>query len=235
MATRRKEETETNPTGKGKIKFRYTDQDKTLDFSMENVTDQAVAEGLRSLGNALAGRTIVGEGRRLPKPKPQELGAAPAGENGDQEVETPAHELAEEVEELEPTGEEIENGHEPSKPRRVAKPKAPKLLSNLKLTDAKVSLADFMSEKKPDPMWDKYAVVAVWYKEQFQITEISIDHIFTAFKHLGWDSQLPTSIVTPLKNLTHNRKWFDVGKEKGTYAINWLGESEVGKMGGATK
>ncbi len=60
MAIRRKEETQTNGTGKGKIKFRYTDSERTLDFSMENVTADSVTEGLRSLANALAGRTIVG-------------------------------------------------------------------------------------------------------------------------------------------------------------------------------
>jgi hypothetical protein len=235
MATRRKDESEISSTGKGKIKFRYTDSERTLDFTMENVPGDSVTEGLRSLANALAGRTIVGEGRRLPKAK-SELGAAPPAENGNKEVEASAQELAEEAEEVDPAGEETETGDESPKPRRVVKPKAPKVLSNLKLTDAKVPLADFMKEKKPEAMWDKYAVVAVWLKQEFQITEISIDHIFTAFKHLGWDSQLPTDISTPLRNLTHKRKWFDVGNEKGTYAINWIGESEVGKMGaGAAK
>jgi hypothetical protein len=230
MAIRRKEETESN--GKGKIKFRYTDSERTVDFTVENIAGTSVTEGLRSLANVLAGRTIVGEGRRPPKAK-SELGAAPVIEHEEQ---------VEALEQDPPVEEEVETAEEETeaedgtpKPRRVAKPKAPKLLSGLKLTDAKVSLEAFMKEKNPKAMWDKYSVVAVWLKQEFQITEISIDHIFTAFKHLGWDSQLPTNIATPLKNLTHNRKWFDVGKEKGTYAINWIGESEVGKMGGATK
>src|SRR5579859_4641487 len=79
MAPRRKDETEITSTGKGKLKFLYTDEERTLRFTAENVTDKALAEGLveglRSLGNALAGRA-VGDGHRTPKPK--ELEVAPA-------------------------------------------------------------------------------------------------------------------------------------------------------------
>jgi hypothetical protein len=231
MANRRKEEPETNGKGKGRIKFRYTDQERTLDFTMENVTGDSVTEGLRSLANALAGRTLaIDPSRRLPK---KAAGAATEVVDHKDEEETLEQDAipAEEVEET--TEEETEAVDDTAKPRRVVKLKAPKLLGTPKLTDAKVPLADFMKKKNPDAMLDKYAVVAVWYKEQFQINEICIDHIFTAFKHLGIESQLPTDLSKPLKNLTYNRKWFDAGKDKGTYAINWLGESEVGKMGAA--
>ena len=227
MAKGRKEESQTNGAGKGRIKFRYTDPDRTLDFSMENVAGESVTEGLRSLANALAGQTIVGE-RKLLKPKP-EL-AAPAI------METPEQDEPQaELFETETVEEEAAGADSAEKPKRVAKIKAPKLLSAPKLTDAKVALADFIAQKNPPDMMDKYAVVAVWYKEQFDVAEISLDHIFTAFKHLGIESQLPTVVSKPLNNLAYSRKWFDKGKVKGTYAINWLGESEVGKMGTAAK
>jgi len=81
MAIRRKEETESN--GKGKIKFRYTDSERTVDFTVENIAGTSVTEGIRSLANVLAGRTIVGEGRRPPKAK-SELGAAPVIDHEEQ-------------------------------------------------------------------------------------------------------------------------------------------------------
>ena len=40
-----------------------------------------------------------------------------------------------------------------------------------------LSLEDFVKEKNPDNDVDKYAVIAVWYKQHFKTEEISIDHI----------------------------------------------------------
>jgi hypothetical protein len=64
---------------------------------------------------------------------------------------------------------------------------------------------------------------------------MTIDRIYTAFKHAGWDSQLPTDVEKPLKNLTYQRKWFVKTKNPGAYEINWVGEDAVNKMGAATK
>ncbi len=227
MVKGRKDESQSN--GKGRIKFRYTDQERTLDFTMENVTGDSVTEGLRSLANALAGRTLaIDTHRRLPK---RATDAATEVVDRKDEEETLEQNASPTEEAEQTTEEETEAGDGSAKPKRVVKPKAPKVLGTPKLTDAKVPLADFMKEKSPDAMWDKYAAVAVWYKQEFQIEEISIDHIYTAFKHLNSESQLPTDVSMPLKNLVYKRKWFDLGKDKGTYAINWIGESEVGKMG----
>jgi hypothetical protein len=120
------------------------------------------------------------------------------------------------------------------RPRKLPRPV---FLKDLNLTQAKVPLSEFMKQKNLTDMMDKYAVVAVWLKEQFGIAEISIDHIFTAFMHLGWESQFPTEVGKPLSNLTYNRHWFEKGEAKNSFAIVWLGESEVGKMGstGETK
>ena len=233
MVTRRKEHEVTNSSGKGKLKFRYWDSERALDFSVENITGD-INDGLRSIANAVAGRTIVGAGRAKPKPA---LATSAVDVEDEVETETPAQEVLEpEEEESEASGEQG-NGSGSSRPRVVRKPKAPKLLSTPKLTDAKVPLADFLKQKNPQDMMDKYAVIAVWYKEQFQIEDIDIDRIFTAFKHLGIESQLPTDVSKPLKNLAYNRKWFDKSKTKAnTYTLNWVGESEVGKMGtGAAK
>jgi len=228
MANRRKEEPTTDGHGKGKIKFRYMDSERTLDFSVENMPGQSVTEGLRSIANALAGRTIApAPGRNLKAPlSPPELEAP------DEEIETPEEDDPEtEVLEVEPEATE-ENATARTK-RAPRPPKAPKLLSAPNLTEAKVPLADFIKQKNPADMMDKYAVVAVWYKEQFQITDINIDRIFSAFSLLSQASQLPTDVEKPLKNMTYSKtkKWFDKAAGAGNYSINWVGESEVGKMG----
>lgn len=232
MAGRRKEEPQTNGVGKGKIKFRYTDEERTVQFSMENITGESVTEGLRSLANALAGQTLpAAPSRRLTKgvvtPPTDVIDREEAREAPEQEIPESEAEAENEAE---------ETGDAPAKPKKVRKPKAPNVLATPVLTEAKVPLADFVNKKNAPDMMDKYAVIAVWYKQEFQITDINIDRIFTAFKFLGQESQLPTDIEKPLKNLTYVKKWFDKGKGAGNFTINWVGESEVTKMGaGATK
>lgn len=228
MPNRRgKEEPGSNGDGKGKIKFRYLDSERALDFSVENVGGDTVAESLRSIANALAGRTIA------PLRNPKAKGSLSSGSTV--EVEDEPENIEEELEEVEvpEVEEEGAESDRTSRPKRIIKPKTPKLLQSPNLTEATVQLAEFMKQKNPPEMIYKYAVIAVWYKEQFQITDMNIDRIFTAFKLLGQESQLPTDIEKPLKNLTYVKKWFEKAKTPNTYNIIWLGESEVGKMGAA--
>jgi hypothetical protein len=234
MAPRRKDESHTNGNGKGKIKFRYMDAERLVDFSVDNIAGD-VSDGLHSIANALAGRVLQPQILQpQTRRKPLLAGARAGTQLEGEEIETPEEQLPEE-EVLE--AEEEEGADEtPSKPKRDRTPKAPKLLSTPNLTEAKVPLADFIKQKNPEEMIAKYAVITVWYKEQFQINEMNIDRIFSAFKHLGLESKLPTDVEKPLKNLTYTKKWFEKAKSAGNYTINWIGESEVGKMGtGAAK
>ncbi|MGA8429794.1 MAG: hypothetical protein WB729_08240 [Candidatus Sulfotelmatobacter sp.] len=231
MVTRRgKEEPGTNGSSKGKIKFRYMDSERVVDFSVENMTGDSVTDGLHSIANALAGRTL--QRKAQPDPKRIAAGGGTPAVDLEEEIETPELE-DQEQEILEPEADDTGDGQTP-KPKKTPKaPKAPKMLKEPKLTEAKVSLEDFMKQKNATEMMDKYAIVAVWYKEQFEVTDINIDRIFTAFTVLGQVSQLPTDVEKPLKNMTYSKtkKWFDKAEAAGTYTLNWLGESEVGKMG----
>jgi hypothetical protein len=234
MAIRRKEESQSNGQGKGRIRFRYMDSERAVDFSVENVGTESVAEGLRSIANALAGRTIAVEPvRRLPK---NASTGSSTTVDSEEEAETPEPGGVPDEEEVEALEEAADAGDGTPKPKRTPKLKAPKLLAVPNLTEAKVPLADFFKQKHPEDMMDKYAVIAVWYKTEFQITDITIDRVFTAFKHLGIESQLPANLEKPLKNLTYTKKWFEKAPGAGAYSLNWMGESEVGKMAtGAAK
>src|SRR5690242_17855009 len=134
MVTRRgKEEPSTNGNGKGKIKFRYMDSERVVDFSVENMSGESVTDGLHSIANALAGRTLPRTGPPNPK-------LALAGNTVDleEEVETPEQETPEQ----EVLGVEAEEPNEDGtpKPKKTPKiPKAPKLLKDPNLTEANVS------------------------------------------------------------------------------------------------
>lgn len=230
MAKNRKDE-ESNAR-KGSIRFRYMDSERVCDFSVDNVTGESVTDGLRSIANALAGRNIA------VNPPPKLLkGTGPSAEVLDREdeaVETDVLPFPEQNSD-EAEKDEFENTGTAATPKttRSRRIRAPRLLAEPNLTTAKVSLDDFMKQKNPADMLDKYSVVAVWYKQQFNITEITIDRIFSAFKLLSWESQLPTNVEKPLENLTYAKKTFDKLDAPGTYAINWSGEDGVNKMGSA--
>src|SRR4051812_35225742 len=140
MPNRRKEEASTNGHGKGKIKFRYMDSERLVDFSVENMAGDSVTDGLHSIANALAGRTLPRTGAPNPK-RTLAGGDAPLVEL-EEELEAPQDQIPELEVEEEESGDDAT-----SKPKRTPKvPKAPKLLKNPNLTEAKVSLEDFVNK-----------------------------------------------------------------------------------------
>ena len=149
MSNRRKEEGKPLGTGKGHIKFRYSDRERYFDLEVEGVSNEAaVAEGLKSIATALSGQTSLAK-RALPSAIEPE-GKAEIDNEIEAEPATPVDRT--ELDDSEETGE-----MQAERPRRRAAPKAPKFLSDLKLVDAKVPLAEFMSKKgSPKEMMDKY-------------------------------------------------------------------------------
>lgn len=232
MATKgRKDGSQTDGNGKGTFRFRYMDSNRQFEVSADNVDGENLLEGFRHVANAISGRTIAAPAPKLLKTSVG--GGAPTRVSEDEEevMRTGTLQFPDApIDEREEEEEETEAAESTPKPKR--KPKAPKVLTDINLTTAKVSLADFMQQKgNPTEMMDKYSVVAVWYKQEFTITDMTIDRIFTAFNHLGWESQLPTDVEKPLKNLTYQKQWFQKAEGPGAYEIIWTGEDAVNKMG----
>jgi hypothetical protein len=230
----RKDESQSNGKDKGTFRFRYMDSNRQFEVQADNVGGENLLEGFRHVANAIAGRTSSADpSRRLPKNVGASAPAEVLEEKDEETIETDVLPFPETPAEDEPEdGETPEDSDATPKPKR--KVKAPRLLNDLNLTTAKVSLADFMSQKAATDMKDKYAVVAVWYKKEFSVTEITIDRIHSAFAHMSQEAELPVNVEKPLMNLTYTKvkKWFDkVDGKAGTYTLNWVGESAVNKMG----
>lgn len=93
---------------------------------------------------------------------------------------------------------------------------------NLKPAD-RPSLADFAAEKNPVNMIEK-ALVCVYYLSQIaDVSAVSFDHIYTAFKSLAW--RLPKDF----RNMVHqagSRGWLDT-KARDDIAVTTMGENFV--------
>jgi hypothetical protein len=113
-------------------------------------------------------------------------------------------------------------------PRRRAV-RSPKILADLDLSKADVSLKDFCTEKNPTTDTQKYLVIAAWLKEQLKLQEVTTDHIHTCYRTMGWHT--PKNALKPLQNMKDKNGWFSKGSATATYAINHVGENEVSKMG----
>jgi hypothetical protein len=103
------------------------------------------------------------------------------------------------------------------------------------LAAADITLEDYVGKKDPKDTQEKYIVIAEWFKEHLATEEITTDHIFTAYKHLGWQSQLPPDPAQPLRDLKYKKHWLDSGATRGSYRVNWSGTNWVNKMGASTE
>jgi hypothetical protein len=211
--------------GDGRVKFRYADADRYFDLDVDGIKNEGgVVDGLKSIANALAGRVLNTNPNRTLAPKP------PAGNGTVITPPTPEDEpLEEEIAEEEAVAEDTTNGNGVPKTRKKYPPKAPTLLSNLDFASAKVSLEDFVATKDTAEVSDKYVVVATWFKEQMGLDEITIDHIFTAFRLLNWP--VPDDLGNQFRMLKHKKQYFDKGDSVGGYKVTFLATNYVSKMG----
>lgn len=120
--------------------------------------------------------------------------------------------------------------HEPVTPR---KPSAPRKQATLKpvpgidWNNPAPSIKDFIGGLELDSNMRKYTAIAYWFKEYRGTPAITVHHIYSAYKALGW-TDFPKYAVGPLQDLKNKQeyKWLDAGA-KGEYAINAYGEQEV--------
>jgi hypothetical protein len=179
--------------------------------------DETLQQSLRTISQALAGNV---QPLRLAPAKPVESSvSAPSveedsGANGTEVIETA-------------TEDQEEKPAKPSRPRMP--PKSPVVL-DLDFSKAKKPLKQFLDEKNPgDSNAGRYLAIAYWYKHSFATSEVTADHIHTAFKLMGW--QTPKDASHPLRVLKSKKQWLGKGTGEGGYVINHVGENEVDKMG----
>lgn len=112
--------------------------------------------------------------------------------------------------------------------QKVRTYRSPKVL-DIDLNAGSVSWAAYVDAKNPPDEATKHYLVALgWFKEYGGVGEVTIDHVYTAFKRVKWSTQIE-DFDLPLRQLV-KRGWVKrVGR--GKYQINHLGLAELENMG----
>lgn len=103
-----------------------------------------------------------------------------------------------------------------------------KVLPDVDLKAGTVPFAQFMKEKKPQTMNDRYLAIATWFKRYGGLDTITADHIYTGYRAMGWTSDA-ADMSQPFRDL---KKLGRGDASKGAFTINHIGEGVVDKMAG---
>jgi hypothetical protein len=188
-------------------------------------TENVVMEGIRAFTQAMekSGVTLA--------PPVTRPALKPGGKKTetaviDQELDETVDETPEENLEVENDTEEAEESINGSKRERRV-PKTPTVLNDVDFNTGTVTLKDFVAEKNPTDNYERYAVIAVWYKDYANTAEVNDDRIYTAYKFLNVIP--PNDVGQILRDLKSkpSKKWFDKGDARGAYKINIIGMNKV--------
>lgn len=184
--------------------------------------DQTVQEGIRTISQAMG--NMISSARVL-QAKPAAALATPEKSATDEEG----------GEALDTDGNGNGGGEglvlEPQEERSArpaGKPRTPKVL-NLDMKAAKIPLKEFCEMKQVgESDTTRYLVIAFWLKENLNIPAVTMDHVYTCYRLLNW--QTPADASSPLRSMKKSG-WFDKGTDKGSYSINHVGENQILEMG----
>ena len=114
-----------------------------------------------------------------------------------------------------------------TKARKKTQQNTAQLLKDLDLSErngAEKSLKDFVGEKNPSSNVQKTAVF-VYYLEKFMnVEEITIDHIFTCYKNMGY--RVPNNLQQNLTD-TCSSKYGYISRKDGKYSMTVLGDNYI--------
>lgn len=141
---------------------------------------------------------------------------------------SPQDEVADVLEEsdaAEPAANEVPAVNSNRPPRKPYIKKVQVLDLDLKSGD--MPLAEFVREKGPSSLNERYLVIAYWFKHYRQTNKISANHVYTAYKKVGWGTDIK-DMSQPFRDL---KKGGRGSLEGGEFVINHLGEDVVEKLG----
>lgn len=184
-------------------------------FELEG-TDETLLESVRSIAGAV-NRTFSNTTQVVTKV----LAPPTNGEKvEDLSAEAELHESIEEDENTPITSSMPKN-------KRARRRTTPEIIPDLDLTSGSSSLKSFCEKKNPDNDTLKYLVIAIWLRDNRDLKEVSINHVYTCYRLMGWSN--PEDFGRVFQN-AKPKGYFTKGSSKGSWAITHIGENRVTEM-----
>jgi hypothetical protein len=173
------------------------------------------------VANTLARALTPPQPRAIPRPAQLPAGnGAAAGENAPEEIDE-----FEDAIDVEATS--VSTKAKPGKAPTLRQPQP----VELDLISGDVPLKAFMEKKNPTADVKRYLAIAYWLKQYRGLNEITMDHAYTCYRHMGTGWNVPKDASGPLRQMKKKQYgWMASGSTPGSFAINHLGENEVNNM-----
>ncbi len=104
------------------------------------------------------------------------------------------------------------------KAKRIRKVYTPNVIE-LELKSSAPTWKDFATGKAPATDIDKYLCCMVWLKENLQVLNVTVDHVYTLYKAAGWPTKL-SDFGQPFRSL--KASGFVHSVARGEFKINHL-------------
>jgi hypothetical protein len=190
--------------GNGRIRFVLFEADG-VDGNLSDIA-QAFSSALRTQGSGL--KALPSTGRRQID-APDAIDLSPADGDEDLTEDTPQAETR------------------PASPPRKRTVRKVEVLPNVDFNSGSTPLETFVKQKNPLTRLDRYLVIAYWYKNFHSLPEITANHMYTAYRKMGWSNDIP-DMGQPFNDLKRAGRGTT---NKGAFSINHIGDDVVNKLG----
>lgn len=199
---------------KGRVKFRL------VEFELDGSNPQ-IEQSIKNIVSSITHNSSSSIGRALPS-KPAEVRPLQVAEPDPPKQDQDASDLA--------TGQAVATtapSPAVTRSKGIRHYTSPKFLGDLDLDSGDTSFKAFAERIEPTSHNDRYLTAAAWFQRYRGVESISVDHVYTCYQKMGWQSQ--KDVGQPFRVLKKTKSYFE-HPSKGLWKITHIGLDRVSEL-----